>query len=444
MGTLGVVLLETVLFTGGVVKSVKYLALIAPVPETREYLLPGVGGAGNLAHRGIAEGLYKIDPTCKVAGFWGMRSWPHANKLLILPRRIEYASSLKVTILAEINLPFVREMSRFCASLIYILGWSARHLASQRVILIYNYSVPPLLAVVVSAILTRSRIVPIVFDVGADSFPKKASLFGLVLYLMESFNRRLMQMVAGAAVIVAPIQKKLFPQKTSLLIDGGVSPEIQCRLFDLNRDEESNRHPATKFLLAGSLCGYNGIDLALSAMSINRDERIRLIIAGGCDEEVNSKITAAMSKDDRIEYRGRLSLDELFLVYREIDVFLNLRMTKSYNMSYFFPSKFLEALTVGRYVVTTDVAHLKAVYGHLCHVLSNEDPQCLADALSMVADMSRAERDKMGSNGRRFMLEHHTWQQQMERYVEYCHRLIAGEYKTRSGMVEVTDDRNKK
>ena len=420
---------------------IKYLFLGAPVPSTSEFMLPGVGGAGNLAVTGIAEGLIDVAPDADIVGFWGIRSFPHVKKLFVKYRDVHFKSSnLVVRLLPDFNLILFREVTRFIISFVYILLWGMRNRNSKRIILTYNYSVPSILAVAPAAWLTQSKVVPIAFDMGApltyfDDWRDK------VVSLKDFVSNAVLKHVSGACVIVSAIQRQFFPQRTAMLLDGGLSHPILSRLFPLKRESiaKDQLTADVNFLLAGSLERYNGIFTALEAMKMIPDKRIKLYIAGRACADVEKEILAAVKHDSRIVYLGVLSLDRLFDCYKTMDVFLNIRLTKEVDTKFFFPSKFFEALAVGRLVLSTNVAHLKAEYGKYCYVMEGESSADLARSMMEVINMGQERRDNIGSKGREFVLKHHKWQAQMRRVDKYCHNLVSGIYRDKCGMVDVTE-----
>ena len=240
--------------------------------------------------------------------------------------------------------------------------------------------------------------------------------------------------IQGACVITKHIHEAYLSDRHAMLLDGGLGPEILRRLFPLERSKTEFCRKETMFVLAGRLVHYNGIDLAIEAMKRNKNPDIRLVVAG------NAASTSAMdemAKDNRIDYRGMLNLDELFALYREADVIMNIRLTKEMDTRNWFPSKFIEALATGRLVLSTNMGHMKSVYSDYCAVLEDETPDGLSAKMDEIAAVSRVERDAKGAQSRDFMLAGHTWNQQMKRMLRYCQGVYNGEYDGRIGLIEV-------
>ena len=412
----------------------EYLFLAAPVPETSEYLMPGVGGAGNLAVRGIAEGLYSVSKNLTVLGFLGVRSFPKAKIFYVGGKTVTFRSGLNVRLLPFLNIPVVRNVWRNLVFASVILIWCLRHRNVSRVIVTYNYSFPPIWLVAILAKLTNSLVVPILFDVGSP-LTSSGVMNDLMIKWREVISEKVLSRLSAGCVIVSKIQSVFMPKAHALLLDGGVSPEIKQRMFDLKRKNEQSADGIVTFVLAGSISDYNGIDLLLKAMEINTNDKIRLMIAGGASASDVRKIKEAEDNDQRIRYLGRLSLDELFGLYEEMDVFLNLRITKAIDTSFYFPSKLIESLAVGRYVLSTNVAHMKKVYGEYCRILEVESPEALSIALDEVASIPRAVRDQLGAKARCYMLNEHSWERQMQRFHKYCELVCAGALTGRVGII---------
>lgn len=404
-----------------------------PVPETPEYLVPGFARSGNLAIQGIAEGLMRtgVDMTCYAAQ--PVQAFPRFRKLWCGKKTVRHASGLVVQMIPAINVLFLRELMRGIFAFFVILGWSFQKRLQQRYVIVYNLYTPPFVFLMAGARLCRCPIIPIVFDIGMPPH----SLGRLRDWIYRRLERRMHRYLSradGRCVIVKAILGRYAPGRHALLLDGGVSPAILSHLFPLEPRAEAYGDPVV-LVCAGSFHPHNGAGLVLQMMRLNRDPRLRVRFAGSGPDVAAIKSFA--SEDSRVTYEGMLDLDGLFRCYREADVILNIRLTQALDTSTWFPSKVIEALAVGRLVLTTDVAHLRSVYGEYCLILDRETPEALSALVDEIIAMPRAERDAIGRSAREFMLREHTWDHQMKRVVRYCEGICAGEYDNVHGLVDL-------
>lgn len=414
----------------------KILFLSGPVFEDKRFVNPAFVRSGNLAVGGIAEGLHAVvgaDLTCWTSQ--SMPSWPRYKQLFIRYYKLCFPSGLVVRTIPAVNVIMVREFCRGFISFWITLFWCLRNIGKERCVVTYNFYTPPFGFPLLAARLTHTPIVPIVFDIGLP-LTDHGGLRNWIYARAEKSIHKYCRKIRGACVITKHIQETYLADRHAMLLDGGLGPEILRRLFQLERSETESCRKETVFVLAGRLVHYNGIDLAIEAMKCNKNPDIRLVVAGNA---ASDSAISEMAKDSRIDYRGLLNLDELFALYREADVIMNIRLTKEMDTRNWFPSKFIEALATGRLVLSTNMGHMKSVYSDYCTVLEDETPEGLSAKMDELAAVSRAERDAKGARSRDFMLAGHTWEQQMKRMLRYCHGVYTGEYVGRTGLVEVDE-----
>jgi glycosyltransferase involved in cell wall biosynthesis len=168
---------------------------------------------------------------------------------------------------------------------------------------------------------------------------------------------------------------------------------------------------------AGYLNETNGLPVLLEAFSLLRGERFRLRIAGrGPLEE---RVRAAAARDQRIEFLGLLSFEGVLKVYSSSSVLINMRITKSRNTKYFFPSKMMEYLASGVPVISTCTGHVEEEFGAFTHLLREETPQALCQLIEYVAAIDPEERRKTGQRARAYMATHKTWAAQTQKLAEF-------------------------
>ena len=402
-------------------KNLAILFLGSLVPNTPEFQNPGVALSGMLVQEGLVDGFLNQDLQVDILSSQPIPSFPNYNTIICKRRKISYKDRSFITTLPAINIIVIREIMKGIAAFFEILIWALKNFSKKRCIIIYGVYSPPLPFVYLIGKITKTKTVSILYDLGIP--PKSLKLGKLrtvIYYAVDFFAKIIIPHLDGRIVINENIVTDYAPKKHYLLIDGAVNNSVISKLFDLklkniNKDE-------TIFLCAGALWPINGTQIIIDAMKINKNQNIKVWFAGkGIDLQI---IRQAEEYDKRIKYLGMLDLDELFSYYQKADVLMNIRVTEEAECRYLFPSKFFEYLVTGKYIITTQVAHLERLYGHLCFVLHENSPQILAQAMEIVTNLPKGDLIKRGRKAREFMLENRTWDIQSNKIIDYLDREV--------------------
>lgn len=395
-------------------KSLTVAFLGALVPDDAKYHNRAFRRSGIMVQAGIVKGLSKLNIEHIVYSLRPVPSFPSYKKIFYRRENILYAKQSKLILVPFINLLFLKTITAAFYEFFALINWALKNIGKNRVILVYNTYTPPLPIVFLVGKITNSKVVAILYDLGMP--PKQLNLNKTKTFIyrnVEFFAKLIIPKIAGRIVINENIAKDYAPNKHYLLVDGGISDEIQNRLFEL---KTKPKRVITQFLLAGSISPINGTRLIGDALSLNTNPNIRIIFAGnGRDEEYVKQLAL---KDKRVEYRGMLTLDELFELYKDVDVLLNLRVTDEADQ-YLFPSKILEYLTIGKNVVTTNVGHLKNEYGDFCSIIDKPNSQTLSNVFNDIHNKTNEVLIENGNKSRKFMIETHTWDIQTKKIIDY-------------------------
>lgn len=395
-------------------KDISVAFLGALVPDEQEYHNPAFRRSGILVQDGIINGLCKQKIKHIVYSLRPVPSYPNEKRVLFGRKSIHYKNQSNLVLLPFINILIIKSITYTFSLFFELIKWSISNRRKRRIILVYNAYSPPLPFVYWIGKLTRSKSVAILYDLGIP--PKQLKLSPIkkgIYWFVEFFAKRYIPRLDGRIVINENIAKTYGQNNHSLLIDGGISNEVISRLFELKTNV--NR-VATRFLIAGSISPINGTRLVGEMLEINNNPNIRIIFAGNGRDVDFVKYIA--SKDSRVIYKGMLTLNELFNLYKEVDVLMNLRVNSEENEN-LFPSKILEYLTVGKFILSTNVGHLDKEYGKFCKILYNPTAENLSNAINEIHTIPDVELIKNGINSREYMLNTHTWEKQTEKIVEY-------------------------
>lgn len=400
-------------------KEISIAFLGALVPDEPSFQNIAFRRSGIMVQSGIVKGLAALNIKHKIYSLRPVPSFPLHKKIIFKKEIIQYTEQSKLILVPFINILFLKTLTSSLYEFFALLGWAINNLNKKRVILVYNTYTPPLPLVYLIGKITNSKVAAILYDLGMP--PKQLKLNNTKKFIyrnVEFFAKLIIPRIDGRIVINENIANDYAPGKHYLLIDGGIGDDIINRLFEL---KVKNHRDKTKYLLAGSISPINGTRLIGETLDINTNPNIQIFFAGnGRDEEYVKQI---IQKDRRIVYKGMLSLDELFELYEEVDVLINLRVTEEED-KYLFPSKIIEYLTIGKYVISTGIGHIKSEYGHMCKVIDKPTPESLSQILNSVHNMTNAELYEKGQKSRNFMIETHTWNIQSKKILEYMNSNI--------------------
>ena len=400
-------------------KNLSVAFLGALVPDTTEYQNIAFTRSGNMAQEGIVNGLYKQGVNLTVFSLRPIASFPK-DKILFCGRKvIEYRKSLNIILIPFVNLIVLKTVLGAIYEFFALIKWAIKNRNNERCIIVYNTYTPPLPFVYWIGKITNSKSVAILYDLGMPPKQSRYSRFIKTIYRgVEFFAKRYIPRLDGRIVINEAIARDYAPGKHYILVDGGIGNNILTRLFNL---KVGLRKKETIFLIAGTLSPSNGTRMIKEAMLLNKNPNIKVWFAGkGRELDYVKQLT---KEDSRIEYKGMLNLNQLFELYKKIDVLMNLRVTADDEL-YLFPSKILEYLTVGKFVLTTSTAHIESEYGKFCSILDDNSPQTLALMMEKITNMSSSELIEKGIKSRKFMIETHTWDQQSLKILNYINNNV--------------------
>jgi glycosyltransferase involved in cell wall biosynthesis len=388
-------------------------------PDEPQFHTPAFSRAGQMYQHEVLLGLKRAGlPASAIISVMPIPSRRHAKtgRLWIGGRSADLAEGLSIKFVPFINVTPFKQIGVGIATVFELLRWGWRNrLAGFRVVYCYNLSVPPGLCILMGAWLIRARAIVSLCDIDVPGETVPRSLYWKLDYWMQ---RRLIPHFDGHVVASDAIAHDFLNGKPRLRLEGGIRKEML---------EQTNRRTGAAPMIdkgqpfvivaAGQLNEINGLSVLLEAFSLLPGDRFRLRIAGSGPLE--GKVHTAAAKDARIEFLGLLPFEGVLEIYNSANVLINMRMTKSGNTKYFFPSKMMEYLASGVPVISTGTGHVEKEFGTFTYLLKEETPQGLAQLIQHVADLDPEERRRTGERARTYMFTHKTWETQTEKLAEF-------------------------
>lgn len=380
------------------------------VPDTEYYHNAAFTRSGQNVMKGIADALCE-EQDVELVSCRPLPSFPN-GPLWVKSSTDTTDKGQLIHFLPTLNLLFVKNIVWGIYAYIYMLKWARKHKDERRDVLVYNIYVPIISALYRAAKNTQSKLYAILYDLGVP--PAHLNLGRLKMFGYSQFEKlayKYIPLLDGRIVINEKIIDEYAPGKDSILIDGGINEDVVNKLFPLAKTDGET----ITYVLAGMLWEQNGTRLILETLKNRPDLDVRVIFAG--KGNAVDEILEAARYDSRIEYVGMLNMGELFKVYEKSDVLLNLRIEEENDMH--FPSKLLEYMSVGKWVISTPVAHAERDYGEFLDFLYEMTPDALALKMESIAGMPKELLLDRGLKTRAFMLENRTWHKRTQEIIEY-------------------------
>jgi glycosyltransferase involved in cell wall biosynthesis len=386
------------------------------IPDEARYHGPAFNRAGQMFQRGLVDGLTAAGlPPDVVFSIEPLPAVPRSRRVFGGRGQFTISGGIPVRLLTFVNVHPFKWFTAGVSVFLALLRWNWRHRRRPRVVHCVNLTMPPGLMVLLAARLTGARAVVSVLDVFRpgglvpDTSYRRAD-FALQRWLLPKFD--------GWMVVSQAIGDDLLPGRQVCRIEGGIVPE--------RFGEAPPMHQGGRFriVLVGVMDAYNGVDLLFDALPYLPQD-CELILAG-VGPHVD-RIRAIAAADPRVSYRGFLDFEQVLELYRSSDLLLNLRITKTLDTRYFFPSKLMELLASGVAVLSTCTGHVEEEYSDFLYLLRDETPQGLSEKIREIKALSPEERFGLGRRARAFMLDQKTWARQGERLVHYIrHGVLTG------------------
>ena len=161
-----------------------------------------------------------------------------------------------------------------------------------------------------------------------------------------------------------------------------------------------------------------GIPELLDAFELITEENYELWITGaGTAEEL---INERAEKDSRIKFYGFLpSRKDLLLKQKQATMMINTRKPDEKASAYCFPSKLFEYMISGSPVLSFDIPGIPEEYFNYLVKMEDVSSKCIAESIKKVAEMSFDERNSLGENSKKFVIENKNKNAQAKKILEF-------------------------
>ena len=389
-------------------------------PDEPDFHNVGFSRAGNMCQLSLLLGLKNAGLTpSTVLSVRPMPSFPRSRQILVRKSQATAEHYILLEFLPFINITPIKQLTIGFSALWSILRWGLRH-TPHRVVYTFNITVPSAVFTLLGAWITRSKAVAMIYDINVPGETVPSTCFYKLDYWL---HKNLLPLFDGLVVITDSISNDFAPKIPFIRVEGGIKNELVQRFTNVIR-KTKNGNAKSPFILvvAGGLDEANGISVILEAFSLLEGDNYRLEIAGAGPLE--NIVQRAANRDERINFHGFISFDEVLKLYDSADVLVNMRLTKAINTRYFFPSKIMECLISGVSVISTCPGHVSEEFSDFAFLLKEESPVDLANMVKYVASLAPDIRADKAVKAQEYMIRNKTWDVQGLRVVKFINSLF--------------------
>lgn len=220
-------------------------------------------------------------------------------------------------------------------------------------------------------------------------------------------------------VLLTSYMSQALKIKKAYVVVEGISTDVFKNLEKTNFETERN----TKLILyTGELNEkYGVVDLVESFRKLDY-ENCKLVICGSGEAE--ELIKKASEQDNRIEYKGLLSRNEVLHLQQNATLLVNPRRNIGEFTKFSFPSKILEYMSSGRPVLAYMLDGMPDEYRDYIYLIEDKSEYGLVHSLKEILSKSEEELNNKGRKAKEFVIARKSKLIQCKKVVEMFKREI--------------------
>lgn len=217
-------------------------------------------------------------------------------------------------------------------------------------------------------------------------------------------------------VLLTEQMMDFFPDGNQHIVMEGV---VDVESMDQETDNSSTG--TDYFLYTGTLRKIFGVmDLLNAFEEANLPDEVELWICGSGDAA--DEIKECASRNPRIKFLGLIDSKKALSLQRGALALVNPRTSEGEFTKYSFPSKTMEYLLSGNPVIAHKLPGIPTEYDQYIVYPEKETISALAQALFNIANITRAERNELGRQGREFVISQKNSLVQTKRILDFINQ----------------------
>lgn len=366
-----------------------------------------ISSAGQTFQKALLNGLDQLCDVRVISEFF-IPSYPKFKKWIIKSEHFSHKDDeVKDISISFVNLPLLKKASQFFSYYREI----RRNLNWADIIIIYEATSRQLLAPALAAKKkNKIVIVPDLPEYMSDSknliylFAKRIDRW-LIDFAMKRFN--------GFVLLSNYMKDKLRVKNQYCLVLEGI--------FNLKDQRNQVEKDSKKIVLyTGKIEKWFGLEDLLKAFRKIKDPSYRLYLCGPGDIEM---INSYISIDNRIEYLGCLTHEEVLELQKKATLLVNPRHSSDAYTLYSFPSKTMEYMASGTPTLMCKLKSLPDEYLNHLYLFDDESINGYAKKIQECLELSDVDRDNFGKEAAEFIIENKNSFIQAQRLVEYINTI---------------------
>jgi glycosyltransferase involved in cell wall biosynthesis len=209
------------------------------------------------------------------------------------------------------------------------------------------------------------------------------------------------------------LQKRLFLMRMNMTVVENAIDLERVKISKLNKNN-------FVFGYIGTLSPIEGLDLLIKAFNNLKIKNKLLIFGDGIELE---KLKKLANGNNKIEFKGIVSNDQISQAYDQVDVIINPRI-KSYLTDTVTPLKPLEAMVYKKLVLVSDVGGMKELVKNEFNGIVFKSDSFKEIKNIILEVINRNDLDKIIENGYRYIKEKRNWKVNAKKYYVIYENLI--------------------
>ncbi len=400
-----------------------FVGSVTKMEDCTKHLGPSV--AGNKMQLGIIKGLqYHYGEDVSVLTQYPIASFPNEKRIHINAKKIKLIDDIQAIKVPFINIMIIKQITKIINTYRLIKKWGKENNDELKVVICYNAFPEIALPVLWGSKLVGAKTVCLLADLPIDGVVKDSFFKKGARKLQYKSTRKNIREFDGIAPLNKNAVKQYAPSSKYLVLDGGFDPvDLPITLCGGQWRNLSDNEPI-RVIYSGALTEYNGIRNLIEAAKLVKNPRFRLEIYGS--GQLVDYVKKESSKDDRINYMGMVSSDEILKIQSQAALLVSSLLPDHPVTEVAFPSKIVEYLLSGTPVVSTKASGLGQDYLEHMFVFEDITPQKMAETIDYILSLDRKILVRKATDARHFIIKNKNWIVQCQRLGKFCEDLLNG------------------
>lgn len=345
----------------------------------------------------------------------GVYSYPYNNRRLYTSREIYKYRDAFIESISFVNFPILKELCSTIGLAIRLIR-RIRKYKTEKVDVIVNTPDNRLLrGLSIARVFLKQKIsqTVIIPDMPSVLTEMNKDVGSLKYFIIKTLDRSAMRMTAKSdgLVLLTKSMIDFFSCPIKYIVVEGL---VDLSSVDMVPNELVSKKEV--ILYTGSIKKIFGVMNLVEAFKKIDDPNIELWICGSGDAK--EEIESAVLYDNRIKFFGMVEAREAIRMQRAASILINPRTSRGVYTKYSFPSKTIEYLLSGKSVIINRLPGIPDEYYDYVYVPENESVDALAEVITKVLNLDKAERNERALKGREFIIENKSSIAQVRRILE--------------------------